>query len=341
MSEKLARLTVLGALEGPSLSAEELDFLSQGETTGVILFRRNLPQHNFLDSVNLTRQLQCSDPSYKQRPMFIAIDQEGGRVSRFGSDFPNQGPALHLAKGQTDPAALSAIKSYGLEVGSALRRIGININFAPVLDILSNPLNECIGDRVFGTTADSVIKRAGAFLDGLNSSETLACLKHFPGQGDAAVDTHLGTARIDHSFETLLNRELQPFAALVSKSPLVMVAHCIYNQIDNKEATRSEKIIKHILQNKLNFRGLIVSDDMNMGAMPLDEQDWIQALIESLLAGTHLLIIGRHLERWRLAVEGISREAKKSTAFYNVLENAAKSVVKMRQKIIHSPIQST
>ena len=335
MKQDAASAIIAGAFESTTLSQEEAAFFASEATAGVTLFRRNIPQdvNCYQATATLTAQIQATRPSGAP-PMLIAIDQEGGRVARMPrAHFPDLGAAQRIAGGGTDLACLAVLESYGMEVGKALLRAGVNVNFAPVLDILTEPTNTAIGDRVFGTDAESVCRRAGAFLDGLQSTGVLGCLKHFPGQGDAQVDTHQGSAVIDLPRGILDKREFIPFRAMVRRVEMVMISHAIYPQLSRREASRSPEIISGLLRQEFGFEGVVVSDDMTMGAIPQDEKAWQMALIEAVNAGTDLLLVCRHVERCRLAIEALRAEAARSPAFSVTLESAANRVLEMRMRL--------
>lgn len=335
MNRDAASAVVAGAFESMTLSSEEAAFFSSEATAGVTLFRRNIPQDQTCYSATaaMLKKLQALRPA-GDPPLLIAIDQEGGRVARMPrAFFPDLGAAQRICRGQSDPAALAVLEAYGMEVGHALRKAGINANFAPVLDILTEPSNTAIGDRVFGIDPEPVCLRAGAFLDGLQSTGILGCLKHFPGQGDAKVDTHLGSAVIDLPRSLLDKREFIPFRGMIHRVEMVMVSHCIYPQLSRKEASRSPEIIGDLLRQEMGFEGVVVSDDMTMGAIPQDEKAWQQALIESILAGADLLLICRHVERCRMAIAALRVEAARSPAFKAALEGAARRVMALRARL--------
>ncbi len=338
MIRDAASAVIAGAFESITLSPDEAAFFSSEAIAGVTLFRRNIPQDQtcFSATAALMKKLQALRPA-GDPPMLVAIDQEGGRVARMPKAFfPDLGPAQKICRGQSEPADLAAIEAYGMEVGQALLKAGINVNFAPVLDILTEPSNVAIGDRVFGLDPESVCRRAGAFLDGMQARGVLGCLKHFPGQGDAQVDTHLGSAVIDLPYSFLDKREFVPFRGMVRRAEMVMVSHCIYPQLSPKEASRSREIINGILRQEMGFEGVVVSDDMTMGAIPQDEKAWQTAILESILAGTDLLLICRHVERCRLAVEALRTEAARNSRFKSALETAAARVVRMRNRLAQS-----
>lgn len=326
-----ASAVLVAAVEGMDLTPDEERFFKEESPAGVTLFKRNIPQDDYHKLTALTMRLQSSRSS-ADPPMIIAIDQEGGRVSRIGSPFPNQGAALNIAGGGVDKNGLDVIRAYGALVGSELIKLGVNVNFAPVTDIHTEPTNISIGDRCFGHTAEQVTLRAGAFLDGMQSSHVLGCLKHFPGQGHARVDTHEGTAIIDVNLQTLLARELEPFKRLRAQAKMVMISHSIFPALCEREASRSRVVIMDWLRTRLGFTGVVVSDDMNMGALPQDVDNWKAAMVESLAAGCDMLLVCRHLPRYVMALEALRNESAKSSAFRSRLEDAASRVTKLRRQ---------
>ena len=316
-------------IEGTSLTPAELAFFESEQVAGVTLFKWNMTG-SFAELRQLVGTFSRTRRTGRN-PYIVAIDQEGGRVARLKQPFPDFGPAQKLLDGRTDPEALQWISSYGFSVGAALRGFGINVDFAPVADILTNPSNTAIGDRVFGVTPEQVAARAGAFMDGLQAAGVAGSLKHFPGQGDAAVDTHAGAAVVRGSIEELNRRELVPFRELMGRCPMVMMAHVIYPDVCPNRASGSSKWITEILRGDMGYQGVIVSDDMNMGAVNQDSQSWKEALVESIVAGVDMLLVCRYLERFRIALEGLRAEAARSTAFAVRLEQAARRVATVTQ----------
>jgi beta-N-acetylhexosaminidase len=319
------------AVQGTSLSTEELNFFNTVQPAGVTLFRRNIPE-DYSQTSRLNEALQKTVSGGAPK-MIVAIDQEGGRVARLKEPFPDHGAAMLLAGGLSDGAALIDVKDAAEQVGLALLELGVNVNFAPCVDILTEPANISIGDRAFGTDVDPVCKRAKAWLEGLQATGVLGCLKHFPGQGDAVVDTHVGKAIVDLPRNILDQRELIPYRAMLSSVEMVMISHCIYPQIANIEASRSPEMIGGVLRGEMGYEGVVVSDDLNMGAIPQDRKSWEEALIEVLMAGGDMLLVCEHLERFQWAYEAITAAMKKSKTVENRVIDAAKRVTAMRAKL--------
>ncbi|MEN9834685.1 MAG: hypothetical protein RL011_878, partial [Pseudomonadota bacterium] len=265
MVRSAAGTVLVCAVEATKLSSEEESFFRRVAPSGVTIFGRNCPPGS--DLRELIRTLQSTRPSGAP-PLVVAIDQEGGRVARLKAPFPNPGPAASLAGGGDSVSALAQIRGIAQDVGSELASLGINVNFAPVCDVLTEATNTSIGDRAFGVTPDSVTSRAGSFLEGLHEAGVLGCLKHFPGQGAATVDTHVGGATVALTRHELEQTHLPPFRSLLPFAPMVMISHCIYPALGPGEASSSKAIITGLLKDELGYNGVVVSDDMNMGAVP-------------------------------------------------------------------------
>ena len=228
---------------------------------GVILFRRNL------STPEGTRKLTdavCVALGY--RP-FVAIDQEGGTVSRlraFGFDFPT---ALDLAR----TGRASSAENQARLMGRALRMLGVNVNFAPVVDLSPPDSKNGIGTRSFSTDPAVAARYAGAFLRGLKKEGVLGCLKHFPGLGSTASDSHLTLPASHRSASALLRRDVEPFRLLAKSAPFVMFGHAWYPAFSGKEKIPADldfKIATTLLRGRAGFRGVALSDDLAMKAVP-------------------------------------------------------------------------
>lgn len=327
----LASAVVLAAFESTSLNSEELSFFCNYPVAGVTLFRRNIG--NNLDVLRDTIGTLQAKTSLEM-PMIVAIDQEGGRVSRMPVGFPDEGPPLFIKREQAIARdSLDYIRDYGLRVGRSLTEVGVNVNFAPVLDIMTHAANVAIGDRCWGREPDEVSERAGAFLHGMQEAGVVGCLKHFPGQGDADADTHLQDSFIHRSRRSLYERELVPYMRLLPRSSLVMISHSIYTDFDSKPASLSPVIQQELLKETLSYHGLVLSDDMNMSAIEQDPDKWVAQLEQALLAGTDLLLICRDVSRIRMAVDLLACRARQSVALRSRLKDAKQRVDHFRRSL--------
>ncbi len=263
MSTSVGQLFFVG-LQGPALSASEADFLVKNDIGGVVLFARNLttPQelHKLCTDIQNLRPKTAS-----KAPFFIAIDMEGGRVHRLKPPFTQWPSAGKLSKLNSTSMAFK----FANMMGEEMRSVGINIDFAPCVDVLTNPDNTLIGDRSFGSDPEQVAKMASALVRGYIKAGVIACAKHFPGHGNTIVDSHEELPIETVDFSTLESRELVPFKkAFRARMDMVMTAHIKYEKIDaHHPATLSTEIIQKLLRNQLRYRGLIISDDLDMKAL--------------------------------------------------------------------------
>ncbi len=320
---------LVAAIEGVDLTPEERDFFLSEQPAGITLFARNISY-----PLEKTKKFLADFQSLSTTglPFIVAIDQEGGRVRRIRESFPDQISMMELTGGKDDPSALEEIEDHGAKIGGLLLDVGVNVNFAPVLDVLTESKNVGIGDRAFGTDPVSVAKRASAFLTGMQGAGLLGCLKHFPGQGDAGADTHHGPATIDKTIEELEECELVPFQEMLGDASLVMISHCQYTAFDEMPASLSPIVISY-LRRELGFAGIVVSDDFNMHAIQQDASSWTQALIESVMAGTDMLLVCRGLDKFKLALEALRAEAESNPVFSDRLNDAASRVEKLRSSL--------
>ncbi len=271
---------------GPSPTIKRL--ITECGLGGVVLFGCNIetPQQ----VAKLCEELQdlaLNNPP--AIPLFISIDQEGGRVTRIKEGVTPLPPMASLgATGSTQLAY-----SLGQVIGRELRFMGINMDLAPVLDVDSQPKNPVIGDRSLGDNPDLVAKLGCEFYKGLNQAGVLATGKHFPGHGDTEADSHLSLPVVKQDRHVLEQRELAPFkAAIISGLEVIMPAHVLYPVLDdNNPATLSAKIITGLLRQELGFKGLVLSDDMLMKA--IDQDKLPQMAVRAIQAGVDMLLFGR------------------------------------------------
>ncbi len=250
---------------------------------GVCLFATNIESRAQLRA--LTTAIREANPL-----ALIAIDEEGGDVTRLYSSSGSPYPGNALL-GRIDDVDFTA--SVATSVGWELRRAGVNLNFAPDVDINSNPENPVIGSRSFGATADLVARHTSAWVTGLQSTSVAASVKHFPGHGDTATDSHLALPVVDLSLEELRRRELVPFvAAIAAGTQTVMTSHILLPQLDaDNPATLSRRILGDLLRTELGFDGVIVTDALDMHGAS-GETGIPIAAVRSLNAGADLLCIG-------------------------------------------------
>lgn len=224
-------------------------------------------------------------------PMIISIDQEGGKVQRLEllEDIkPTYIPSMYEL-GETNDKELAY--QVGKVTAEELRTIGVNVVYAPVLDIYSNKDNEVIGTRSFGTTPEQVSDMAISYAKGLEENGVIATYKHFPGHGDTSTDSHYDLPVINKSYDELKNFELIPFKkAIENDAKIIMIGHLNITSIDNEPSSLSKKIITDVLYKDLGYKGLVITDALNMGAITNNYTDE-EIYTKTINAGTDLLLM--------------------------------------------------
>jgi len=259
--DRLAGRVIVAGFDGCDLPGDLVSELGDGALGGIVLFRRNIGDRRQVAA--LLEEARAAAPPAS--PPIAAVDQEGGRVVRLGEPLTVLPAARAIgAAGRPD-----LTEQAGALVGAELCALGFTMNLAPVLDVDTNPASPVIGDRSFGPEPAPVIEHGLAFARGLRSGGVWPCAKHFPGHGDAGVDSHRALPRVDHDGERLERVELEPFRAW-ARAGLgpVMTAHVVYAALDpDHPATRSSRILVGVLRERLRFVGAVLSDDLEMGAV--------------------------------------------------------------------------
>lgn len=254
---------IMAGLPGTEIDPAFAALVRECKVGNVILFRRNVK--NAAQLARLCASLRELIVSETGMEPFIAIDQEGGVVSRFSPDMATTPGAMALAAAGGDAPYRAARLT-----AAQLRAAGVNFDLAPVLDVNSNPLNPVIGVRSFGDLPEEAAERAMGFMRGLLDGGVMACGKHFPGHGDTDTDSHIGLPRVDKSREQLEECELLPFRrAIEAGIPAIMSSHVLFPALEPEKlpATMSRRILTGLLREELGFGGVIISDCMEMDAV--------------------------------------------------------------------------
>lgn len=298
MDEKIGQLIVSG-FDGIDINDKVKSLIVDYKVSGFILFSRNI------ESADQTRRL-LNDLKYENSnndyPLFLSIDEEGGRVKRLPGTYKRLPTALKVAsKGSEDISY-----SLGEILGKRVKSLGFNLNFAPVLDIYSNPKNTVIGDRAYGKTPEDVSKNGIAVMKGIRNMGVIPSAKHFPGHGDTSVDSHLNLPKVEKTLEEMKSFELKPFKDAIEEDiEMIMVAHILYPQIDNQyPSSMSSELIGKILRKELGFKGVVISDDMTMGAV-VNDYTVEDATLSFLKAGGDIALICHGEDNTIKAIERI------------------------------------
>lgn len=296
---------------------------------GIIYFSGNLESGEQVSSM-LSGMQEIS----KERtglPVFLATDEEGGRVSRLyeiASDIPYIGDMYSVgATGNPQDAY-----QVGSTIGSYMKNLNFNVDFAPVADVFSNPANTVIGDRSFGSDAELVSQMVPMEVQGLQDAGVLATLKHFPGHGDTAEDSHSGYASSYKSLEELEACEFQPFwAGIASNVSFIMMGHISLPNILNSQlpASLSYDMVTGILRQKLQFNGIIITDALNMGAISANYSSG-EAAVMAIEAGVDMLLMPADFHSAYQAVLGAVQDGRISE---DRIDESVLRIIRMKRKI--------
>ena len=251
---------LFAGFEGLELPEDLARLIAAGRVGGVVLFARNIGDPEQLKSLNAA--LHACAPA--QAPLLIAIDQEGGRVQRLCDPWTQWPPMQRL--GETNDLEMTAAVARALAV--ELSDLGIGLDFAPCVDVDTNPANPVIGDRSFGREPTRVAAHAAHFIRAMQGAGVASCAKHFPGHGDTACDSHLELPRLDHDLARLHAVELPPFAAAVEAGVAsIMTAHVLFPAVDAKRPATLSPDVMAILREEFAYDGVVFSDDLEMKAI--------------------------------------------------------------------------
>jgi|SRR6185369_10383803 len=305
LRRSVAQLFMVG-IPGPVLDEETRTFLAEYRPGGVVLFKRNVQSATQVR--RLVGDLHALGAGVEP---IVAIDHEGGRVDRLRLRPFTHFPPAAMVAGTGSPRVVQAVAE---AMGRELSSIGIDLDFAPVLDVWSNPRNEVIGDRAFGTSAAVVARMGLAAAEGLVRGGVLPCGKHFPGHGRTFGDSHKVLPRVATSRATLTKVDLAPFAqAIRAGIPALMTAHVVFPALDPKRpATLSPAIATTLLRQRLKFTGVLFSDDLEMQAVA-GRTPPERLAPAALAAGCDMLLVCQSLDVARRAIAGTEQAVERGT----------------------------
>ncbi len=289
ISQKVGHLLMVG-IQGQTLDSASKDFLSEIRPNGVILFARNIESPKQIGELN--HDLQEFALNIGLDPLFIAVDQEGGRVRRLLEPFSEFPPSWEMAKSSSPE---DSVRDFAFRTATELRLAGFNLDFVPVLDVVNENVDlksTVIGDRSFGGNPETVAHLGNIVTHEMRSQGVIPCAKHFPGHGATTVDSHFDLPVDERSLQDLEARDLIPFKqAVQNKIEMIMTAHVLFPKLDpDNPATMSCRILDNLLRKRFGYEGIIITDDLDMGAVsksyPTDT-----CVVESFNAGADILLI--------------------------------------------------
>lgn len=298
VEQKVGQLLVAG-ISGLEPGEDGAQAVRDYQVGGVILFGRNVESAGQL--TELTNGLKALNGDHI--PLFLSVDQEGGRVDRMPPEVADLPAAYGFGRIADPDRRMDACFELGQTLAEQCAAFGFNLDFAPVMDIWSNPDNTVIGDRAFGADLESVTYAANETAWGILSGGVIAAAKHFPGHGDTAVDSHYGLPVVDKSLKELREFELVPFRQAIENTcvygayagdsaiPVIMVSHILMTAIDSdRPASLSEPVVTGLLREELGFDGVVCTDDLTMAAVS-DSYGMGEAAVLAVEAGCDLLLV--------------------------------------------------
>ena len=315
---------LIGSMPGTSVPAELRSLAREFDLGGVILFSRNIEAPEQVAELSAASELLG-----RTSPAWVSVDQEGGRVARLKEPFTKWPPMATLGRAGKQSEALAV--RFGRALAEELIAVGITLDYAPVLDIHTNPNNPVIGDRALAERAEDVAKLGGVIIRALQDAGLAACGKHFPGHGDTSADSHFELPLVGHPPARLRAIEFEPFrAAIAERVAFIMTAHVLVPSFDERRpATLSPDVVQKLLREELRFDGVILSDDLEMKAVSANH-DVPDAAVDAIRAGCDAVLVcsgdidlqGRTLEALVRAVESGLIPAKRHDDAFARLKRA-------------------
>jgi beta-N-acetylhexosaminidase len=318
----IGQLLIIG-FDGTEVSPRLASLLTKIQPAGVILFARNIA------AAEQTHALLRECQTRVATPLFTCVDLEGGTVDRFRDVLGSAPSAAEVFA----TGSRGLYRKHGCVIGENCRVLGFNVDFAPVLDLAYEASRSVMSSRAVSGDPKQVVAYAREFLRGLGEAGVLGCGKHFPGLGEAALDTHRELPSVEKPLRKLWDEDLVPYRLLRRELPMIMVSHAAYPGVTKERipASLSKKWITDILRKKIGYKGLIVSDDMEMGAV-LDFAPIEQTVVQHIRTGGDLALICHKEEMIVRAYEALMHEAERDRTFRRRVEESMRRVLALKKK---------
>jgi beta-N-acetylhexosaminidase len=329
LRRQIGQLLVAG-FNGQQIPTELRSLAREFDLGGVILFARNVVEPE-----------QVAELSHeaaglgREAPAWVSVDQEGGRVARLKAPFTEWPPMATLGR-SGDP---TLAERFARALAAELKAVGVTLDYAPVLDIHTNPKNPVIGDRALAEKANEVAQLGSAIIHGLQDAGVAACGKHFPGHGDTSVDSHLALPLVEHPPERLRDVELLPFkAAIEAQVATIMTAHILIPALDEERpATLSRRVITGMLRDELGYQGVVFSDDLEMKAVASQYQIPAAAVLAIEAGCDGALICSGDHETQAAALEAVIHAIEEQRLPASRIEEALKRHRRAKERFLTGP----
>ncbi|TDL70835.1 beta-N-acetylhexosaminidase [Paenibacillus amylolyticus] len=325
LEEKIGQM-ILAGVQGTTLDDQAKQMITDQKVGGIIFYANNVTTlegtAKFVQSIKETNQ---SNPV----PIFMSVDQEGGKVSRMPETVESIPSSRKV--GETNDSALA--ETMGELLARQVQLAGFNVDFAPVLDVNSNPKNPVIGDRSFGSSAELVTRMGIAEMKGLRNEGIIPVAKHFPGHGDTSVDSHLDLPVVNKTEKQLAELEWIPFqAAVKDQVEAVMVAHILFPKLDpDHPASLSDVIIGEHLRGKFKYDGVVITDDLSMGAIAKNFK-LDQAALATVKAGSDILLVAHSYESAKTIFDTLISAVKSGKITESRIDESVYRILALKQQ---------
>ncbi|MEH7272272.1 beta-N-acetylhexosaminidase [Neobacillus vireti] len=326
MEEKVGQMLMFG-LEEDHLTDKTIKFIQDHHIGGMILFRENIKNANQL--VQLTNQIKEINSETSKLPIFISVDEEGGLVSRMPPEIKNLPKSAVIGNVNSKKIA----DQVGVAIGERVGAFGFNMTMAPVLDINSNPNNPVIGERSFGNNEKVVTEMGLAEMKGIQGKNVIPVIKHFPGHGDTDVDSHKGLPVIEHDLDRLTSLEFIPFQkAIKQNADMVMAAHILLPKIDqNYPSSLSREVITGLLKEQLKFKGVVITDDLTMGAI-LKNYEIGDAAVKAIQAGNDIVLVCHGYENQEKVLRAVLNAVQNGDISEKQINDSVYRILSLKEK---------
>lgn len=325
IEQKIGQMLII-ALEEKQITEKTIKIIQKYNIGGIILYRKNYDNYQeMLDLINKLKEIN----KVNKIPLFISIDQEGGRVNRM----PHEILKLKSANEFSKTGDINIVKESAKIISEMLINMGISMNYSPVLDIKNFKEDHAIGDRCYGENKEDVSKYGIEFMKELSKGGVLPVIKHFPGHGATKQDSHMMLPVVRKSKEKLENEDMEPFKnAIENGEEAVMIGHILVKDIDKKyPASLSKKIIEEYLVEKLKFKGLIITDDLKMLAVRL-RYSLKRAVMLAINSGNNMIMIGTKYRQTESIIKNISKKVQKGEIDINRINESVEKIISLKKK---------
>ncbi len=326
LREKVGQMLII-KISGKEISKATKKIIRDYKVGGVILYRKNYD--NYEEMLNIINEIKKINKESGNIPLFISIDQEGGRVNRMPHELKNIKSAGKLASTND----IDLVKSAANVTAEMLRDSGFNMNYSPVLDIQRFENGHAIGDRCYGKNAEDVSKNGIAVMKELSRSGIIPAIKHFPGHGSTTKDSHFFLPVIDKNFKEMENEDIIPFKrAIGQNAEVIMVGHLMIKNIDNKNpASLSKFILKNYLRQQCQYQGIIMTDDLKMRAISL-KYGYIRAAKKACNAGADIIMIGASYSTIVKVIKKIEKSIVNNKIDITQINQSVERIIKLKEK---------